>query len=84
MCLIERMFTIVRKLLVFNALQLLAQLPSEAFSEGGEGVDIDPLHTHLRIDCRGSLHFYTLFTVLSMVLARVVLWLGELIFNAGH
>ena len=39
-CLTERLFTIVRKSLNYNTLQLLAQLPSEAFSEGGEWVGI--------------------------------------------
>jgi len=34
------MFTIVRKSLNYNTLQLLAQLPYKAFSEGGEGVGI--------------------------------------------
>ena len=73
LCLIEQVFTIVHKSLIFNDLQLLAQLPSEAFSAGGEGSSIGSLHTPLRIDCRGFLHFYTLLTIVHRVLARHLL-----------
>ena len=75
LCLIEQVFTIVCKSLTFNALRILAQLPYKALARVGLGVGIGHWYPHLRIDCRGSLHFYTLFTIIYRVLARVLLLL---------
>jgi len=73
LCLIEHLFTYLCKSLIYNALWLLAQLPYRALARVSLGVGIGSCHTPFRIDCRGSLHFYILFTIMYRDLARYLL-----------